>query len=93
MKPTFALLIGILTAALLLLGFFVGRAYEANQINYYSPVEKKSYSLSLPEEIELLSTNSTQPDTIVAWNKNDTLVFRYVVSERYWKKQCLKYCK
>jgi len=84
--------IGSMAMCLLLIGTLVGIDLQFSP-TYHSEVEDKSYPLSLPEEIELLSTDPARPDTIVAWNKNDTLVFRYVVSERYWQKQCLKYCK
>ena len=49
---------------------------------YFSEVENKTYYLDFPEEIELISEDKNNPDSIVCYVSNDSLIFRFVVSER-----------
>lgn len=49
---------------------------------YLSEVENKTYYIDFPEEIELISDNKSKPDSLVCYISNDSLIFRFVISEK-----------
>lgn len=58
---------------------------KSNTNTFESQIENKTYYIDFPEEIELVSENKSEPDTLVCYMSSDSLIFRYIISERYYK--------